>query len=203
MPRSYRSFAIVLVAALLTVCISIFSMTMNTTTTVSAVEANGVGVYWDSNCNNRVTSIDWDTLKPGSSKNIGVYVQNEESEPMFLIMSTKDWYPYGATKYINLEWDYTMGQRLNSSEVLPIVLTLSISRHIEGISNFNFNIVITGSQRLPGDVNDDGKVNILDISSIVRAMSEGIYDQLFDLDLSGPPIDILDVAAVASAMAHY
>ena len=201
MARFHGVFVIVLFAALLITGIVIFSMTLSSTTSVSAVESN-IGVYWDSNCIKMVDEIKWGILEPRSLKTITVYVRNE-NEPLFLFMSTKNWDPYTASKYIELGWDWPVGLRLNSGEVLPIVLTLSISPYIKGISDFSFDIVITGSQRLPGDVNGDDKVNILDLSSIVTIMSEGIYDPFFDLDLSGPPINILDVAAVATAMAYY
>ena len=34
------------------------------------VKAIGVGVYWDQNCTNAVSAIDWGILEPGSTKNV-------------------------------------------------------------------------------------------------------------------------------------
>ena len=150
-----------LVVSSLILLASMLLVTTNTITNVSAVEANGVGVYWDSYCADRVFSIDWGALTPGSAKNIVVYMRNEIEEPTYLIMSTTNWTPSEAPRYITLRWDYT-GQRINPGGILQITLTLSVSRSIKGISSFSFDIVITGSQRLPGDVNGDDKVDVSD-----------------------------------------
>ncbi|MGQ9460581.1 MAG: dockerin type I domain-containing protein [Candidatus Bathyarchaeaceae archaeon] len=143
-------------------------VTTNTITNVSAVEASGVGVYWDSNCAKRISSIDWGTLTPESTKSIVVYIRNEVEERIYLIMSTTNWNPSKASDYITLRWNYT-GRQINPGETLQITLTLSISRQIQGITSFSFNILITGGTRLPGDVNGDGKVDWEDLEALGRA----------------------------------
>jgi len=163
LPRYYGDFTIAFVAALLAICILIFSMTTNSTTRVSALETNGVGVYWDSKCSNAVSSIDWSTLVPRSVKNILVYIRNEGEEPMYLILSTKNWNPPEASEYLNLRWNHTEGRQMNPGEDLQITLTLSVSPYIEGISSFSFDIIVTGSDRLMGDVNGDGWVDWKDL----------------------------------------
>ena len=137
-------------------------MPTNTITNVSAVYPNGVGVYWDSDCSNGVSRIDWGNLTPGSSRSIIVYIRNEVEEPTYLIMSTRNWTPPLAPNYITLRWNYT-GQRMNAGETLQITLTLSVSRHIEGISSFSFDILVTGSDSLPGDADGSGKVDGYDL----------------------------------------
>jgi hypothetical protein len=143
---------------------------MNGTINVSAVVANGVGVYWDSNRSNadRVFSIDWGTLTPGSVKSVVVYIRNEVEEPIFFIISTMNWTPGEASKYITLRWDYT-GRRIDSYVVLQIELRLFVSRDIEGISNFYFDVLVTGSENLLGDLNGDGVVDIVDLIIVTIA----------------------------------
>lgn len=139
-------------------------VTTNTIANVSALELYNVGVFWDSNCSNNVSSINWGILTPGSVKNIVVYVRNEVEEPKYLIMSTSEraeWDPPKAFSYISLRWDYA-GQRLNPGEILRVTLTLLVSRSIEGISSFSFGITIAGIQNLPGDINADGIVDSTD-----------------------------------------
>ena len=178
------------VLALVVSSLILFAFTLlvsrNTITNVSAVEANGVGVYWDSNYADRVFSIDWGNLTPGSVKSVVVYTRNEVEEPIYPIMSTTNWNPSKASDYITLRWDYT-GQRMNPGETLKITLTLSVSRYIEGISSFSFDIIITGSVNLPGDINGDGLVGSGDLGLLGWAWGSTIGEPNYipEADLNG------------------
>ena len=169
-------------------------MPTETITNVSAVYPNRVGVYWDSDCTDPVLEILWGNLTPGSSKSIIVYIHNEVEEPTYLIMSTTNWNPSNALEYMSISWDYGR-QRMNSGEVLQITLTLSVSRYIEGISSFSFDILITGSQRLPGDVDGDGKVDVMDQRLMQLAMftvpGYPSWNPNADIDGDGD-VDIID-----------
>jgi hypothetical protein len=179
LPRSYGGFIVAFVAALLVIYILVFSMAQ-TITNVSAVETEGVGVYWNYDCSDRVSLIAWGTLEPGSSKNIVVYVLNQGNEPIFLVMSTREWSPSKASEYMALGWDYSL-QRIDPGEVYQITLTLSISHGIEGISSFSFDILLAGSQRLPGDCNGDGYVNAIDVNSYMAfAYGSQVGDPNYD-----------------------
>lgn len=177
-------------------------VTTNTITNISAVEANGVGVYWDSNCTDRVFSIDWGNLTPGSVKSIVVYIRNEVEEPIYLMISTTNWNPSEASDYMTLRWDYT-GHRMNPGENLQITLTFSVTRHVEGISSFSFDILITGSDSLPGDTNGDGIVAMKDIGLCCKAY--GSYpghpgwDSRCDLN-NDDKVDVQDIGIVCQ---HY
>jgi hypothetical protein len=49
----------------------------------SAVLASGdIGVYWDANCTQTVTSIDWGNLAPGATEEVVVCVRNEGNETL-------------------------------------------------------------------------------------------------------------------------
>lgn len=104
----------------------------------------GLGVYLDSACTKPVTSIDWNTLSPGQTQTITVYIRNEGTVTMTLSMKTENWQPTTASNYITLNWNRE-GYSLNASLVLQAVFTLSVSSSITGITNFSFDIVITGS----------------------------------------------------------
>ena len=103
-----------------------------------------VGVYWDSGCGSRVSSIDWGTIEPGSSKDVMVYIRNEGDAAITLYLETTNWDPETAPDYITLSWDYG-GQSVNPDEVVQATLTLSVSSSIEEITSFSFDIVITAS----------------------------------------------------------
>ena len=146
-----------------------FLLTTNTVTNVSAVDtSHGVGVYEDSDCSDIVEEIPWGTLYPGSVKNKEVYIRNNKTDPMYLILNTTKWDPLNASDFLELTWNYTMTV-LAPEDVIAVKLTLSVSPDIKGISSFSFDILVAGSDSLllhacMGDVNGDCVVNILDVT---------------------------------------
>jgi len=153
---------------------------MNPITNVTAVEANGVGVYWDRDCRNEVSSIDWGILEPRSVKNITVYIRNEGEEQIRLDLSTTNWNPPKASEYLNLGWDYIEEQRIDPAEALQVTVSLSVSRYIEGISSFSFDIVITekdSGTALLGDLNGDEKVDHSDVLILASAFGSTPEDE--------------------------
>ncbi len=109
------------------------------------VKAVGVGVYWDDACTSNVTSIDWESLEPGETVNVTVYILNEGTIPVVLSMTTDNWNSASARNYITLIWNRE-GNILNSEHVFKAVLTLSVSSDIDGVTNFSFDITITGTE---------------------------------------------------------
>lgn len=118
--------------------------TSRTVPNTGAVKAIGVGVYWDRDCTNPLSSIDWGILEPGSSENVTCYIRNEGTSASTLSMYTSDWNPSNASEHISLNWDYG-GQSVSPDEVVRVTFMLSISATIEGITSFSFNIIITAS----------------------------------------------------------
>ena len=121
--------------------------TVQTNRTISnagTVKAIGVGVYSDSECTSPLSSIDWGTLEPGTTKDVTCYVKNEGNSASVLSMETSNWSPPSVSDYMTLSWDYT-GQPLNPDEVVEVTFTLTVSPSIDGITSFSFDIVIVGS----------------------------------------------------------
>jgi hypothetical protein len=108
------------------------------------IKAIGVNIFSGNSFNNSLSSIDWGTLEPGANKYIECYVQNTGKTEAILTLETDNWIPREATKYITLNWDYK-GQKLKINEILSVTLILSISKNIQGISGFSFDIIIIGS----------------------------------------------------------
>jgi hypothetical protein len=138
-----RPLIAIITAASLTLTLFAFaiiqsSVRINNQGTVKAV---GVGVYWDSNCTNPVSLINWGTVEPGSTNNVTVYVRNEGNTAANISMTTENWNPSNAPNYLTLNWNYN-GQQLNPSEAVQITLSLTVSSSIQGIENFNFDIII-------------------------------------------------------------
>jgi hypothetical protein len=168
-----------LVSVSLVICLFAIELMLllNATTIrrVGAVEAIGVGVYWDSKCTNPVSSINWGTLTPGSAKDVIVYIRNEGNGTIALSMKTKNWDPSSAYTYLNLGWNY-MGQPIGIGEVAKITLALSVSEQVSGITSFCFDIIIEAQTyvKIPCDINGDGKVDALDLDTLAKAWGEGI-----------------------------
>lgn len=108
------------------------------------VKAVGVGVYWDSECTRNVTSIDWGFLEPGGTADVPVYVKNDGNVAAVLSMTKDNWDPAVASGYMSLSWNRE-SYVLNPGSV-QAVLTLSVSSEITGVTNFSFDIIITGTE---------------------------------------------------------
>ena len=111
---------------------------------LGTVKTMGVGVYWDSGCSNSVTSVNWGTVEPGSTNEVTVYIKNEGNAAETLSSTAENWNPSIASTYMSLTWDYG-GQVIDIHEVVQVTLSLFVSETIDGIANFSFDIVITGS----------------------------------------------------------
>jgi len=109
------------------------------------VKAVGVGVYWDSGCTDEVLSIDWEALDPGVTKDVTIYVKNEGSVALVLSLMTDNWNPVSASDHITLSWnrEYYV---LNPESVVGAFLTLSVMSGVSGVTNFSFDIIITGTE---------------------------------------------------------
>jgi len=108
------------------------------------LKAVGVGVYWDSGLTNKVSSIDWGILEPGSNVNKTVYIRNEGNAAAKLSLATSNWSPANASSYMTLKWDYG-GQTINVGQVIQVKFTLSVLSSIAGIPSFSFDITITAN----------------------------------------------------------
>lgn len=115
-----------------------------TISNAGTVKAIGVGVYWDNELTNPLSSINWGVLEPGSSENVTCYVRNEGNSVSTLSMYTSNWNPSNASDYITLSWDYS-GQSINPNEAIQVTFTLSVDASIDGITSFSFDITIVGS----------------------------------------------------------
>jgi hypothetical protein len=137
--------AIAVTAVVLNVLAAGLLIAYNRIPNTGSVKAVGVGVYWDGDCTDNVTSVDWGFLEPGATSNVNVYIKNEGNVPVVLNMTTDNWNPVSASDYIALTWDRE-GYVLDSNSVVQAVLTLSVSSGISEVTSFGFEIVITGTE---------------------------------------------------------
>lgn len=134
--------AIGIVLATMTMVYAATNMfTLHSTGTVKGI---GVGIYWDSACTNRVTSIDWGLADPGTMQNKTTYIRNEGNANVTLTLQTSSWSPTSAATYISLGWTYA-GQTIPVNQVVQVTLRLTIASTVTGITTFSFDITIYAS----------------------------------------------------------
>ena len=138
--------------ALVTVAFSLFLLSSifgqmvfrSSFSSYGAVKAFGVGVYWDSNCSKLVSSIDWGLVEPSLASNVTFYIRNEGNFAVTLFLGAENWNPENASDHLTLKWDYA-GQIITPSETVHVTLSLLASPDIEDITDFNFDVIISGS----------------------------------------------------------
>ena len=104
-----------------------------------------LGVYLDSQCVEDCTSINWGTVYPGNSTATTLYVKNIGTCPVTLSMTPANWTPEGAAKYLTLTWDQD-DTVLQADGLVAATLTLSADSETEDLTDFNVDIVITGTE---------------------------------------------------------
>jgi len=108
------------------------------------IQTIGVTAYRDISCTTTVSSIALGTFTPGLFTTNIIYIKNEGTTSLTLSLDTTNWNPTNAPNYIALNWDYN-GQTIAPSQVIKIILTLSVSQNVNGINSFNFEIIIDGT----------------------------------------------------------
>jgi len=126
------------------VFVSGIMMTSRTLPSSGSIKAINVGVYWDFDCTQNVTVIDWGIPGPGDVVNKTVYVKNSGNSGLTLNMSSTGWIPVEAENFLSLIWDVE-GAAVEVDGVVQAVLMLEVSESITGITDFSFSIVIEGT----------------------------------------------------------
>ena len=106
-----------------------------------AVSDTSIEMYWNQKCTTRVSSIEWDSLKPGASKTVTLFIKNKGKSPVTLSYYVANYNPSEVANWLTLNWDYT-GQIITFKEVIQVVFELCASENAETIETFSFDIVI-------------------------------------------------------------
>ena len=108
---------------------------------------------------------------------------------MRFILSTANWIPVEAPRYLNLRWNYPAGMWTDPYDPLQITLTLSVSSRIENISRFSFDILVEVSDTPLGDVDLDGVVDGEDVIIVGNALwstpGDTTYNPYADVNCDG------------------
>lgn len=144
MNKSQTIAILVLVASVLvasTLALLTIQWSMRGTGSIKGV---GLGVYWDPQCTDATSSLEFGQLEPGSSKNFALYIRNEGNTLLTLNIVSENWDPANAADYMTLTWNRE-GQQIDPDEIIGCTITLSVSPNIQGISSFSLDIIISGT----------------------------------------------------------
>jgi len=93
-----------------------------------------------------LSSLNWGTLYPGSSKEQTFWIYNNHTiNSMKLNCTTRDWLPKEASNYMVVTWDSEKAI-LAPESFIKVTLQLTVFKNITGITIFRFNNTITGTQ---------------------------------------------------------
>jgi hypothetical protein len=111
----------------------------------AGMNGEGIDVYWDEACTQTCREIHWGVLTPGQKKKITVYVKNTGTLPITGSFNTSDWVPPLAANYISLTWNFG-DKPLDSGKVRVTDFTLTVDPAIHDVTDFYFNITVTGTK---------------------------------------------------------
>lgn len=131
---------LILAVSMLVYAVVQFQLRISAFGVVSAV---GLEVYSDAECASPLTHIDWGFLAPGESKTVTCHLKSLSTVNAILSLTTDNWNPPYAANYIGVSWNREAAL-IKPGEVLPAELTLNVDSTVQGISNFNFTIIIAG-----------------------------------------------------------
>lgn len=140
-PIVLTAVVIIIALAFTTVGALLLSQTIFSTGTITTVN---IEVYSDSECTQKLTSINWGQTAPGENVSTTIYVKNTGNTPVTLSMTTDSWNPQAAHSYITLTWNKS-GISLPAGNSTAAVLTITVASNITGITSYSLNIIITGT----------------------------------------------------------
>jgi hypothetical protein len=105
-----------------------------------------IGLYSDADASVNCSSVNWGSLSAGSSVTQTIYVKNNGSTSETLHMTTSDWTPMSAAASLTLSWNLD-GTILPAGVVVPATITLSAAANTTTLTDFSFNIVVSGTSQ--------------------------------------------------------
>jgi hypothetical protein len=105
---------------------------------------NGISVYRDPDATINCTTIDWGNLNSGDIATKLVYIKNTGNISEILSMTTSDWAPSTAIQSLYLTWNKE-GAILDAGKIVQATITLKIDSDTGDLSDFSFNLVISGT----------------------------------------------------------
>jgi len=146
MARAKYIVVILTIVACALVATTFAAITINQNLASSGTIAAGpnVAVFSNSGCTTALTSISWGSIEAGGSATQTIYVENTGGSSMTLSISVGSWSPSTAGTYITISWT-NQGAIVAAGTSVPVVLTLTVSSSVTGITSFSNTITVSGS----------------------------------------------------------
>jgi hypothetical protein len=139
-----RVSAIILIAASFAALTYAFSRTKTIDNTGNVLNG-GVEVYWDLAFTQPVSLIDWGNVTPNTHTVKSFYLYNPGSASVYVTWITQNWNPTQAPTYILVTLPTNGTLAGNQTQTVQIDLFVDPAVNGTTITNFSFNIVVTGS----------------------------------------------------------
>lgn len=147
--KTQRNLAVVAAVAAVVILAAALIISSIRIHNVGRIKAVGVKVYWDLECTDEITKIDWETLNPGDLAGVTTYIKNVKNTAVTMNFTTEVWNPPGTEQYLTFDWNYTKGTVLEPTAVIIVQMTLYVDPTIEGVDQFSFDIVIMATEYAP------------------------------------------------------
>ena len=150
-----------IISSMVSICLG--KVTYLSVPSLGTIKTLGVEAYWDSDLKNKTETIDWDTIWPGTYKNVTLYIRSLSNIETTLELRTANWTfldsnnsivagSSDSSPYMNLTWNYNE-TTVRPSETVQVTLTLSVdysSDFVEfliakDVKEFSLDIIISTS----------------------------------------------------------
>jgi len=177
--------------------------TVHSVSSITSLDGDYVGFYWDSACTKEVTSVDWEQLTPGRTATKTLYCRNVYTVSLiFLGFGTAGWDPQEASGFISSSCYYG-NAILKPNDVIQVNLTLAVSLSIVGtnITGFSFNYIPNTLYATDLDFNGDGRIGSGDLNIILTSFGshpgDPRWDPIADI-VADSKIDVKDLQLLLS-----
>ena len=138
-------FAALIVLASAGLIVSAVTRTAQVVPSKGQLMVFNVAVYSNSACTQIATNVDWGSLNGGGTANATVWIKNTGNSNVKLNMTAVNWSPANASLWMTLTWNQE-GKTLAPAQVVQANLVLTVNASVDvNISDFAFNIVISGT----------------------------------------------------------
>ena len=104
-----------------------------------------LGIYSDSACTKTKTTLNFETINPGTTTTQTIYIKNTGNVREKLTMTTNNWNPTNATTSLALTWN-RQNTILKAGQSIQATITLTAASNTGSLRTFSCAVTLTGTQ---------------------------------------------------------